>query len=130
MLGIYESIRSGKRPIIEGDGTQVTDYLYAGDAARANLMAMASAASGTGMNIVSGVDTSQNRVVELVLKACQSGLEPEYHTDPDKLLMPVETKLSFSRARAKELIGWEPQVPIDDGIVRLVAWLDRHRRPT
>ncbi|MDB5932317.1 MAG: hypothetical protein JWR60_4024, partial [Polaromonas sp.] len=41
--------------------------------------------------------------------------------------MPVETKLCFSRARAKELLGWEPQVPLEDGIDRLVAWLDQHR---
>lgn len=127
MVQAYENIRRGKRPIIEGDGTQVTDYIYAGDAARGNLMAMSSQASGTGMNIVSGIDTSQNKVVELVLKACKSELEPEYYTDPNKLRMPVETKLGFSRSRAKELLDWEPQVPIEEGIARLVAWLDRRR---
>jgi len=66
MMQAYENIRSGNRPEIERDGTQVTDYIYAVYAARANLMAMESQASGTGMNIVSGVDTSQNRVVELL----------------------------------------------------------------
>ena len=103
------------------------DYIYAGDAARANLMAMASQASGTGMNIVSGVDTSQNRVVELVLKACKSDLKPEYYTDPNKLLMPLQTKQGYSRARAKELLDWEPQVSIEEGVNRLVTWLDQHR---
>ena len=127
MVQTYEAIRAGKRPVIERDGTQVTDYIYAGDAARANLMAMASTASGTGMNIVSGVDTSQNRVVDLVLKACKSDMKAEYYTDPKKLQMPVEAKLGFSRARAKELLGWEPQVSLKEGIEQLVAWLDQHR---
>jgi UDP-glucose 4-epimerase len=127
MVQAYESIKSGKRPIIERDGTQVQDYIYAGDAARANLMAMTSEASGTGMNVVSGDDTSQNRVVELVLKACKSDLKPEYYTDPNKLLMPLQTKQGYSRARAKELLGWEPQVTIEEGINRLVNWLDQHR---
>lgn len=126
MVQAYESIRSGKRPIIERDGTQVTDYIYAGDAARANLMAMTSQASGTGMNIVSGVDASQNQVVELVLKACKSDLMAEYYTDPNNLLLPMETKLGFSRARAKELLGWEPQVSIEEGINILVTWLDQN----
>lgn len=127
MVQAYESIRSGKQPVIERDGTQVTDYIYAGDAARANLMAMSSQASGAGMNIVSGLDASQNRVVELVLKACKSDLKAEYYTDPNTLLLPAETKLDFSRARAKELLGWEPQVSIEEGIARLVTWLDQNR---
>jgi len=38
--------------------------------------------------------------------------------------MPVTVKLRFSRTRAKELIGWEPQVSIEEGIERVVKWLD------
>jgi UDP-glucose 4-epimerase len=127
MVEAYERIRAGERPTIERDGKQVQDYIYVGDVARANLMAMESAASGTGMNIASGVDTSQNRVVELVLAACKSELQPAYFTDPNKLSMPQQTRQGYSRARAKALIGWEPQVSIEDGVGRLVAWLDRHR---
>ena len=127
MVEAYERVRSGKRPIIERDGKQVQDYIYVGDVARANLMAMSSQASGAGMNIVSGVDTTQNRVVELVTKACNSDVKPEYFTDPNKLLMPQQLKQGYSRARAKEMIGWEPQVSIENGISRLVAWLDEHR---
>jgi UDP-glucose 4-epimerase len=126
MVEAHESIRSGKRPIIERDGKQVQDYVYVGDAARANVMAMASQASGTSMNIVSGVDTSQKQVIELIIKACKSDVEPEYFTDPKKLLMPQQTKQGYSRARAKELIGWEPQVSMEEGISRMVEWLDRH----
>lgn len=124
MVSLYEQVRTGRRPVIEGDGEQVTDYVYAGDAARANLLAMVSPVSGVGLNIVSGVDSSQNDVARLVMAACGVEREPEYWTDPAKLLMPVERRLCFSRAKAKELIGWEPEVPIETGIVRLVRWLD------
>ena len=57
---------AGSPPIIDGDGRQVQDYVYAGDVARANLMAMESPVTGEGINICSGVDTSQNRIVEIV----------------------------------------------------------------
>ena len=90
-------------------------------------MSMESQASGAGMNIASGDDTSQNRVVELITKACKSELKPEYFTDPNKLLMPQQTKQGYSRARAKELIGWEPHVSIEEGVERLVRWLDQQR---
>jgi UDP-glucose 4-epimerase len=127
MVEAWESVRAGKRPVIERDGKQVQDYIYVGDVARANLLAMSSSATGEGMNIASGVDTSQNRVVELVIKACKSDLEPEYYTDPNKLLMPQQVKQGYSRTRAKELIDWEPRVSIEQGVERLVAWLDKNR---
>ncbi|WP_175817225.1 NAD-dependent epimerase/dehydratase family protein [Burkholderia diffusa] len=127
MVEAYERIRSGLPPIIEGDGTGVQDYIYVGDVARANLLAMQSNASGEGMNIASGVDTSVNRVVELVLESCKSDLKAEHHDDPTKMKMPVSKKQGYSRDKAKRLIGWEPQVSIDEGIRRLVAWLDQNR---
>ena len=127
MVEAYEQVRAGKRPVIEGDGRQVQDYIYVGDVARANLLAMVSEASGAGMNIASGVDTTQNEVVALITQACKSDLKPEYFTDPNKLAMPQSTRQGYSRARAKELIGWEPRVSIAEGISRLVAWPDAHR---
>ena len=29
--------------------------------------------------------------------------------------------------RARELLGYDPQVPLDDGIARAVAWFREHR---
>jgi UDP-glucose 4-epimerase len=40
--------------------------------------------------------------------------------------MPLQTKQGYSRARAKELLDWEPQVSIEEGVNRLVTWLDQH----
>jgi UDP-glucose 4-epimerase len=121
----YDRIRAGEAPTIEGDGTQVQDYVYAGDAARANIMAMSAAASGEGMNVASGVDSSQNDVIRLLLKACNSNLAPEYRTDPARMAMPQQTRQGYSRARAADLLGWAPQVDLEQGITRLVGWLDR-----
>lgn len=127
MLEAYENVRAGKRPVIEGDGRQVQDYIYVGDAARANVMAMGSAASGAGMNIASGVDSSQNDVVRLVLEACRSDLQPEYAQAAGALNQDYG-KQCYSIARAGELIGWEPQVDLREGIRRMVAWLDERRQ--
>ena len=127
ILEAHRRIRSGQRPRIDGDGTSVDDYIYVGDVARANLMAMESSASGDGMNIVSGEDTSERRIVELVVEACESDLEPEYYDDPTKIKVAPATKRGYSRERAKRLIGWEPRVSLDEGVRRVVAWLDRER---
>ena len=29
--------------------------------------------------------------------------------------------------KARDLLGWEPQVPLDEGIPRAVAWFREHR---
>jgi UDP-glucose 4-epimerase len=119
-------IRDGLRPIIDGDGSQVQDYIYVGDVARGNVMAMASDVTCEGINILSGGDTSQARIVELVAKACGSDIAPEYR--PLKVTrLPPMTRNHFSREKARRLLGWEPQVSIEEGIGRVLSWVDQQR---
>ncbi len=127
MVEAYERIQAGKPPVIDGDGAGVQDYVYVGDVARANLMAMESQATNEGMNIVSGEDTSTKHIVDLVIKACKSDLKTEHVFDPRKPKTSGSLKQGFSRDKAKRLIGWEPQVSIEDGIGRVVAWFDAQR---
>jgi UDP-glucose 4-epimerase len=121
-----ERIRRGEPPIIDGDGRQVQDYIYVGDVARANLMAMEGKVSGEGINICSGVDTSQARIVEIALQACNSSLKPEYRPFVVTRLPPAERQ-GFSREKARRLLGWEPQVSIEQGVARVLHWVDQQR---
>jgi UDP-glucose 4-epimerase len=127
IVNAWERIRAGQRPVIQGDGRQVSDFVYVGDVARANLMAMESDANGA-YNIVSGRDASFNEVIHTLLKACQSDLQPEYSTDAFRVANPVETKMGLSREKARRELGWEPQVDLEEGMRRLVAWLDEDAR--
>jgi UDP-glucose 4-epimerase len=119
-------IREGKPPVIDGDGSQVQDYVYVGDVARANLMAMESAVTGEGINIVTGRDTSQKRIVEIAIAACGSSIQPEYR--PFKVLrLPPATRQGLSNQKAKRLLGWEPMVQIEEGVARVLHWVDQRR---
>jgi len=121
-----QRVRNGQPPVIDGDGSQVQDYVYAGDVARANLMAMESALTGEGINIVTGIDTSQARIVEIVTQACGSDLRPEYR--PFKVTrLPPATRQDLSRDKARRLLGWEPQVSIEAGVRKVLAWVDELR---
>jgi UDP-glucose 4-epimerase len=127
-MGIaYDRLRSGLPPVIQGDGTQVQDFIYAADAARANVMSMASEVTGESFNIVQGVDTSINRLIEIITGLCKSDLKPEYQIDPNKLASPKVTKMGFTGEKAKRLLGWQPQISVEEGVRRVVAWLDRER---
>ena len=121
-----ERLRRGEPPVIDGDGRQVQDYTYVGDVARANLMAMESACSGEAINICTGVDTSQARIVEIATKASGSSLQPEYRPFVVTRLPPA-TRQAFSREKARRLLGWEPQVDVEDGVARVLAWVDAQR---
>lgn len=124
MVEAYEAVREGRAPVIDGDGSGVQDYIYVGDVARANLMGMESAANGLGLNIVSGDDTSQREIVELIIAAAGSKLKPEFRINPTQLALPVSHKQGFSRKAAEDHLGWTPQVSIAEGIARVVKWFD------
>lgn len=126
IVNAWDRIRANQRPVIEGDGTHVTDFVYVGDVARANLMAMESDCNGA-YNIANGRDTSFNEVVAAILKACGSELTPQYQVDAARVSNPVVTKLGVSIDKARRDLGWEPLVNVEEGMGRLVAWLDNER---
>lgn len=121
-----QRIRRGEPPMIDGDGRQVQDYVYVGDVARANLLAMESAVTGEGINIVAGADTSQARVVEIALQASGSSLKPESRPFVVTRLPPV-TRVGLSREKAKRLLNWEPEVSIEQGVAKMLGWVDQER---
>jgi UDP-glucose 4-epimerase len=119
-----ERIRRGEPPMVQGDGQHVFDYVHAGDVARANLLAMQSAVSGEGINICSGVETSQNRIVELVAQACGSTQTAVQRHIETGARLPSTARQAYSRDKALRLLAWEPQVSIEEGVTRVLRWVD------
>jgi UDP-glucose 4-epimerase len=119
-----ERVRRGEPPFVDGDGQRTNDYVYAGDVARANLMAMESQVTGESINVCTAVATSQNRIVEIVSRACGSSLKAESREGSSSAKFPAELRTTFSREKAQRLLGWEPQVSIEEGVARVLAWVD------
>lgn len=118
----YDRITRGERPRITGDGSEVHDYVHVSDVARANVMAMTSDVSGEIFNIGSGVSTDLKRLVEILLEITGSELTPEYVEAGGAVRSTSGSTIDFRVEKAKELIGWVPQVGIEEGIRRLVEW--------
>ncbi|MEX0895738.1 MAG: NAD-dependent epimerase/dehydratase family protein [Patescibacteria group bacterium] len=112
-----ELIQMGKKPIINGDGTNTRDYVYIDDVAQANMAALEYPESGI-FNIGTGVESSTNEIYEKVVAAF--GIELHAEHGPAR---PGEQKTSsLSAALAQEKLGWQPSVGIDEGIQRVVEW--------
>jgi UDP-glucose 4-epimerase len=122
ILDTFERVRRNEAPIIPDDGLEVHDYIHAEDVARANVMAMASECAGGSFNAVTGVSTTLNRLVEIIIRAAGSNIKPEYRTDPKKVRGSSSTGFRFSNARIKAEIGWKPEIAIEDGIARVIQW--------
>jgi UDP-glucose 4-epimerase len=120
-----ERLRSGQPAIIDGYGRHAHDYVYAGDVARANLLAMESSVSGEAINISSGTATSQNRIVEIVAQLCGTDPKTESRQLASSARMPSAAQYAFEREKAHQLLGWEPQVSIEQGVARVLAWVDQ-----
>jgi UDP-glucose 4-epimerase len=120
---VCDQVRHGHAPVIEGDGTEVHDYVYVTDVADACVLAMCSDSHGNALNIATGVDSTSTQVAETALKLCGRGdLKPEYREDRRAVRSAAGTRLGFSVTKAAREIGWTPRVSLEDGMRRLLAW--------
>ena len=67
-------VLSGESPVIFGDGEQTRDFVFVKDVVSANILGVASDASGI-FNIGTGKSVSLNRLTERIIKLCGQNLE-------------------------------------------------------
>jgi len=114
-----ERIAAGKSPLIFGDGNQTMDFVYIEDIARANILAAKAMVTDEVFNVASGTETSLNELAHSLLNVMGSDLKPEY--GPERKVNPVPRRLADIK-KAKQLLGFEANIPLDIGLRRLVAW--------
>lgn len=122
IIETYDKITRGEVPVIPGDGSEVHDYVHVADVARANLMAMESDATGEAFNVATGKATSLNRLVEIICEVTGTDIRPIYQDNDGAVRVTTSSALDFSIEKIRAAIGWEPEVSIEDGIERLIAW--------
>jgi dTDP-glucose 4,6-dehydratase len=108
---------TGKPLTIYGDGTQTRSFCFVDDLIR-GLVAMLDTSVPGPVNLGNPGEYTMRQLAEEVLRATGSTSEIEYHplpTDDPTRRKPVIT-------RARESLGWEPQVPLADGLRRTIAF--------
>jgi UDP-glucose 4-epimerase len=119
-----ERIDRGEPPLILGDGSTTMDFVYIEDVARSNIVALQSAVTDDVFNVASGTETSLNDLAAALLRVMDSDLVPVY--GPERSVNPVSRRLADT-TKAREVLGFEARVPLEDGLRRLVAWWRAHR---
>ncbi|MDQ3863842.1 MAG: NAD-dependent epimerase/dehydratase family protein [Actinomycetota bacterium] len=74
VVAIFASrLSSGEECTNNGSGEQTRGYVYAGDVARANVLALAEGAPSGSCNVGTGVETSVNELYETMAELCGRG---------------------------------------------------------
>jgi len=114
-----ERIAAGQPPLILGDGLQTMDFVYIGDVARANILAAESEVTDAAFNVASGSETSLLELARMLLRVMGSDLPVEH--GPARAVNGVTRRLADTRL-AREQLGFEAQVGLEEGLTRLVEW--------
>jgi UDP-glucose 4-epimerase len=122
----YRLIKQNEPPLIFGAGDQTMDFVYVEDVARANVLAMKSDATDEVFNVASQRETSLRQLCDAMLAAMGSRLEPKHVPLPaERKAVEVRRRLADT-SKAKRQLGFEAQVSLEEGLRRLVRWLDEN----
>ncbi len=107
----------GEKAVIYGDGLQTRDFVFVDDVVRANLLAM-NFPSSMAFNVGTGIETDINVLFEKI-KSCAGSSQPRINLEPK----PGEQRRScISYEKIKKFLSWEPEVGLDKGIEKTVAY--------
>jgi dTDP-glucose 4,6-dehydratase len=107
-----------------GDGTQTRSFCYVDDLIR-GLVALTESGEHMPVNIGNPGEFTLLELAELVLRLSGSKSEIVYEALPED--DPQQRRPDISRA--KELLGWEPEIALEEGLRRILAAHGRVAEP-
>ncbi|HYW72487.1 MAG TPA: SDR family oxidoreductase [Pyrinomonadaceae bacterium] len=114
------ALERGERPVIYGDGEQMRDFTYVGNAVEANLLAAdAAGASGKVFNIASGKSISVNELLDTLKRLTgRPNIAASYE---DARVGDVRNSLA-DLSGARSVLGYAPNVDLGEGLRRTLDW--------
>jgi dTDP-L-rhamnose 4-epimerase len=126
---------NGNAPLVFEDGRQARDFVHVRDIARACALALESpAAAGEAINLGSGRPMPIGELALLL----RDRLRPDASEEEKARLaprIPGEYRRGDIRhcyadiSKAKRLLGWEPEIPFEEGLGGLIEWIKSQERP-
>lgn len=121
--GTIRSVVRGERPVIRSDGQFVRDYFYVEEGARVYMMLAERLAAdaklrGEAFNFSNEMQVTVLELVEKILRGMKSELLPDVRNEPIK-----EIRIQYlSAKKAREQLDWKPELTLDEGLARTIAW--------
>ncbi|HEY7836816.1 MAG TPA: NAD(P)-dependent oxidoreductase [Solirubrobacteraceae bacterium] len=125
---LIEKVLSGQRPLqIFGSGEQTRTLTHVEDIADGIVTAMGSPAGlNEDFNISASREMTVEEIARVIWEAC--GEDPEQFELEHLPTFAVDVQRRWpSVEKARELLGWEARIPVEDGIADTVRWLRQLR---
>ncbi len=106
----------GEPAVVHGSGEQERDFVYVGDIARANVLAL-DRGDGDIVNLGSGIGTTINQVFQRLKSSTGYTGEPVYEDAKQGEVF----RIYLTNDRARTVLGWEPRVSLQEGLDQTVA---------
>jgi UDP-glucose 4-epimerase len=113
----------GERPVVFGDGEQSRDFVYVGDVAKANLLAVELRLQG-GYNVGVGEAASVNQVTAELASACDYAGPVDHAAEREGEVRSI----TLDASKLTGETGWRPTVSLAEGIRLTVE--DHKARPS
>lgn len=112
VIAIFTGLMLAGQPcIIDGDGEQKKDYLYVGDIARANVLAL-TGGSGLVANVGTGEGVTVNHIFRTLSEATGNTIEARY--GPPR---PGDVRnFWLDCSKIERELGWRPAVTFEEGV--------------
>ncbi len=106
-------ILKNEPPVIFGRGKCIRDYVYVGDIARANVLALTNA-TNEAVNIGTGIKTDVNKLYSIICKVTDFNKKPIMgpYREGDILANYLDIK------KANKVLKWQPEINLEEGIKR------------
>jgi UDP-glucose 4-epimerase len=123
IMRMLDAIDRDEPLTLYGDGTQAYDFVYVGDCAEANVCAMRADAVGHAYNVGTGIRTSIGELAQALLALTGSDVGIRYLPEG---VTYVRNRIG-STDRAREDLGFEARVGLEDGLRALIEWRQAHQ---
>jgi len=110
-----ENILSDKSPVIFGDGSQIRDFIFVKDIARANLISMESSIDHGFFNIGTGIGITIKDLANLMIKISKKDLKSIFDELPEGDVKNSQAETTL----AKNILNWKYITELEEGLSTL-----------
>ena len=111
-----EQIKNEKPLTINGNGSQVRDFIQVKDIAKANLAAMESNVKKSFLNVGTGISTSINDLAKMMINLSNSGNEIIHGPELEGDIESSQADIEF----IKKSINWNHEIELKEGLTELI----------
>jgi UDP-glucuronate 4-epimerase len=106
-----------------GDGSSARDYTYIEDIADGVIRALDASRDWDIINLGGSRTTTLAKLIDLIAEGC--GVVPKIEELPDQ---PGDVPITYADvSHAKAVLGWEPKIPIEEGLRLFIEWFKANR---